>query len=287
MPLRVAAVTMTFNEPDWLPIWARHYASELGATNCYVVDHGSTDGSTAGLGAVNVMRIPRSPQDDERRAAFMSEFCGSLLRWYDAVLHSDVDEIVVADPRRHAGLLSFCEADRSTVVTATGLDVVHLPATERALNLALPVTRQRRWLRFSSAMCKPVLVREPVRWTPGFHTVETDPAFGDLFLFHLRYSDLGRGLSRLAKTRVQPWSGDDAGAHQRVGDDAWRAMLYAIAGLPRVSVATLDPSEVPVATWLDRVRASTAGRGGERYRIDLHLFGNELWRLPNLFVDRF
>ena len=34
---------MAYNEQAYLPIWARHYARQVGADHCYVVDHGSTD----------------------------------------------------------------------------------------------------------------------------------------------------------------------------------------------------------------------------------------------------
>ena len=284
---RVAAVTMSYNEPDWAPVWARHYASELGASHCYVVDHGSDDGSLDGLGPVNVVRIPRSPHDDGRRARSVSLFCASLLEWYDAVIHTDIDEILVADPARHAGLQAFCASDTRPVVTAVGLDLLHRPDAERGLSLQVPITRQRRWTRFASAMCKPVLIREPVRWAPGFHSVAAPPAFGDLFLFHLRYADLGRGLRRLARTRAQPWHADDAGRHQRMDDGEWATMLGRMAGLPRACPERFEPDQPPLLPWLDRVRASTAGREGERYRIDLHISGDELWRLPTRFVDRF
>jgi hypothetical protein len=284
---RVAAVTMAYNEPDFAPLWAAHYAAELGAANCFVVDHGSDDGSLAALGGVNVLRIPRSPQDDVRRARFVSGFCASLLTWYDAVLHTDVDEMLVADPAHHASLATYCAADTRPVVSAIGLDVVHVPEIERPLARALPVTRQRRWLRFSSAMCKPVLIRAPVEWAPGFHSVDADPVWGGLYLFHLRYADLGRGLLRLAKTRAQPWQEEAAGAHQRMADGAWEAMLRSMAGLERRDAGALLPDEAPLAPWLERVRASAAGRAGETYRIDLHISGDELWRLPRRFVDRF
>ncbi len=284
---RVAAVTMAYNEPDFAPIWAAHYGAELGVRNCFIIDHGSDDGSLEGLGGVNILRIPRSPQDDARRARFVSAFCASLLVWYDAVIHVDVDEILVADPARHASLAHLAAADPRPVVSAVGLDLLHIPSIERPWSRGLPVSRQRRWLRFSSAMCKPVLIRQPVDWAPGFHSIDAPPEFGELYLFHLRYADLGRGLVRLAKTRAQPWQEPEAGAHQRMTDAEWEAMLRSMAGLDRRDAGALRPDEAPLAPWLDRVRASAEARAGETYRIDLHISGDELWRLPTRFRDRF
>jgi hypothetical protein len=93
---KVAAVTMVYNEDVYLPIWMKHYSRQVGVENCYVVDHGSTDGSTENLGRCNVLRIPRSPYDPFKQSAFNSEFCSSLLHWYDWVVYSDVDELVMA-----------------------------------------------------------------------------------------------------------------------------------------------------------------------------------------------
>ena len=284
---RIAAVTMSYNEPDWAPIWARHYASELGAAHCTIIDHGTDDRSLDGIAGVNVLRIPRSPQDDGTRARAVSLFCASLLEWYDVVIHTDIDEILVADPARHPGLRSLFASDPRPAISAIGLDIVHVPSVERPLALTLPVTRQRRWVRFASAMCKPVAIRQPVTWAPGFHCIGERPAFGDLYLFHLRYADLGRGLVRLARSRAQPWRDEDAGAHQRMPDADWAAMVHSMAGLPRVRPDRLDREAPPLRSWLDRVEQSAAAREGERYRIDLHLSGDALWRLPTRFVDRF
>ncbi len=286
MPPRVAAVTMVYNEPDFVPIWARYYANEVGAQHCYIIDHGSTDGSLNGLGAINVVRIPRSPQDDRRRALFLSQFCASLLSWYDAVLYGDVDEIVVACPDRHLNLAAYCGVDHRPVVNAIGLDLVHRPGRERPLTLGMPVTIQRSWLRFSSAMCKPVLIRAPAEWAPGFHSVAAPPAFGELYLIHLRYMDLNRGLIRLSKTRHQPWEQQEAGAHQRMSDEDWGGMLRGMAGLP-TRTADLRPDTDPLMAWLHCVLSSTRGREHDVYRIDLHIYGDELWRLPTRFVGRF
>ena len=99
--MRVAALTMMYNEPVWASVWARHYAREVGAENCFVLDHGSTDGSTAGLG-VGVERLSRSTLDEDARAALISDRVAGLLRRYDAVVHSDADELLVAEPGRFA-----------------------------------------------------------------------------------------------------------------------------------------------------------------------------------------
>ena len=276
--MQVAAVTMSFNEPVWAGAWARHYARELGAEHCLLLDHGSDDGSADGL-PVPVRRLPRTALDEGWRAAAVAEEVRRLLRRYDAVIHTDVDELLVADPARYAGLLDFADAVPEPVVTAVGLDLHHLPGEEPALDPARPIGAQREWVRFSAAMCKPVLVRRAVEWAPGFHCCDAPLVLDRLFLLHMRYADLDGGLRRLRRTRALAMAGPPANEHQQVPDAEFAGMMRAIAGLPRRGVA-LDPSVPPLLCWLDRLRASRAFREGELYKLDLGLAGDALWRLP-------
>ena len=281
--MKLAAVTMAYNEPIYAPIWLRHYARQVGAAHCYVIDHGSDDGSLDTLGVTSVLRLPRSPQDDPRRARFLSGFCAALLQWYDAVLYADIDELLVADPAQHRDLAAYAASMPAEVITAIGLDVQHLPGEEAGFDPVRSVGEQRRWARFNSAMCKPALIRRPVAWAPGFHCADVPPVFDRLYLFHLRYFDLGLGLARLAKTRTMPWAVPGAGSHQRMDDAAWSAMVRAIAGLPRLAGVPFDPALPPIAVCLDALRASMAGREGQTYRYDLNISPDALWEIPARF----
>ena len=276
--MRVAAVTMSFNEPVWAGVWARHYARELGAEHCTVLDHGSDDGSADGL-PVSVRRLPRTALDEAWRASVIADEVRALLRRYDAVIHTDVDELLVADPACYAGLLNFADAVPEPVVTAVGLDLHHLPEEEPALDPARPIGAQREWVRFSAAMCKPVLVRRAVEWAPGFHCCDAPLVLDRLFLLHMRYADLDAGLRRLRRSRALVVAGAPGYEHQQVPDGAFAGMMRAIAGLPRREVV-LDPWAAPLSCWLDRLRASRAFREHELYKLDLGLAGDALWRLP-------
>ena len=279
MPPKVAAVTMGYNEAALLPVWARHYARQVGADHCYVIDHGSTEALALPPG-VNVVRLPRSAHDDARRAAFVGQFVASLLHYYSWVLHTDVDELAIADPRHFQHLQAYCQAAAPATVTAIGLELQHVPAVEPPLDPAKPIGGQRGWVRFSSAMCKPVLTREPIAWAPGFHTASCPVTFDQLYLVHLHWVDRDIGLRRLAKTRLMPWADEQFGAHQRITEAEWLRLFDGMAALPQAAVLEFEPAQSPLQPWLARTQASASGQ------LDLHLNSPELWPLPQRFRDR-
>ncbi len=277
--MRIAALTMSYNEPVWARVWARHYSRQVGAENCFLLDHGSDDGSTTGLG-VRVERLPRSPLDEEARAERIGERARALLERYDAVVHSDTDELLVADPARYTDLVAFASSVPDEVVTAIGLDLQHVASEEGPLDPWRPIGEQRRWVRFSAAMCKPAFVRRPVRWAPGFHSCDFAAITGGLFLFHLRYADTGIGVERLRRTRQQAFATAETNPHQRVSDDTFVAMVSDVAQLPRRSVPFTD-QRGPMAAQLMRI--AIAREQGESW---LPISGDELWELPDAFAAR-
>lgn len=279
MKPRLAAVTMVYNEANFLPVWLRHYGGLLGPEHCYVIDHGSDDGSTAALAPAHRLCLPRSPHDDARRARFVSRLCGGLLEYYDWVLYTDVDEILLPDPRLHADLGELCAQARAEVITAVGLNLHHLPE-EAPIDLAAPLGAQRRWVRFTGALCKPALIRRPVAWTPGFHCADAPICFEALYLIHLRWCDRDLGLARLAKTRAMPWSDEQAGAWQRGTDTEYFALLDIFTNMARENVTDFSLGAPPLAPAIAAFLASQTGREHEIYSVDIGFNIDQLWPLP-------
>lgn len=283
---KVAAVTMVYNEPEYLPIWLAHSAAQVGIENCFVIDHGSDDGSTTGL-ACNVLRIPRSPYDPAKQSKFNSEFCASLLNWFDWVVYSDVDELVMPDPKIARDLREYCRRPLPDVVTAIGLNMAHRPSVEPALDFTRKITWQRDYVFTASSMCKPILIRKPVTWSPGSHSSDDDLVFDHLYLFHLRWVDLPYGLRRLRKTRSMAWVSTDAGAHQRVEDEKMTEIFMGFASLLPLDGIDFDPATAPVQEFLDEVVASQAGKEDHVYKIALDIWAKNLWKLPDRFIGKF
>jgi len=225
----VAVFTMVYNEPRNLPLWVQYYGGQLGLENCWVLDHGSTDGSTDNLPCHRV-RLPRDPMDSLRRAQRCSAFQHFLLRFYDTVIYVDSDEFLVPDPRHHDSLSAWCAQRRHRNVRAFGLDLVQALGVESAIDTASPILSQRRCWFFSRFMCKPAVAGDPMSWQPGFHELDPGsppaPLDPDLRLIHLRLLDLEWALAKQAQYRALDWSPRQLmqgwASYQREGDESIR-----------------------------------------------------------------
>lgn len=191
MPSRggCAVLTIVRNEAVFFPIWLRYYARFFDASDIYILDHGSTDGSTMGEGfvripvdhpVVDVLWVRDTVQAHQHR----------LLERYNAVLYVDVDEIVAPDPQ-WGTLGDYIGKFTGEIARCRGYEIIHLRDAEPPLDLTRPVMEQRfHW--FSNPMyAKPALARIPLQWSPGFHDCrglkqEPDP---NLYMIHLHRMD--------------------------------------------------------------------------------------------------
>ncbi len=233
----LAVVTMVYNEPDFLPVWAAHYRKAVGAAHCYVIDHGSDDGSVAASSPYNVMALERSPLDEVWRANVVSDVCRKLLANYNSVAYTDVDELLVADPRRFTDLAGLAASTDVDVLTAFGTNMLEVEG-DAPIDFALPITMQRRWTRPFSSLCKPSLVRRPVQWSMGFHVADAPSAFGGLYLFHIAYVDRQITARRQAK-RCSVTRPEGHGDHHGIAPDEMVRLMHDDTTLPQDPIAQL------------------------------------------------
>ena len=215
-----AAVTFVYNEAVNLPIWIRYYGKQFGNKNLFVIDRESTDGSTENLGEANRIVIPRDAFDDRKKADFMSSFQNALTNYYDAVICSDCDELVVPDPISYGDLNEYIARVDFDYVTCVGLNILHILNLEPPLDLDRPILSQRRFARFRSASCKTILSRIPLRWMPGLHSLNQRPKIDpSLFMFHTKTMDYAIASARQQINMDTPWSDysleRNFGAHHR------------------------------------------------------------------------
>jgi Glycosyl transferase family 2 len=213
--MNVFALTFAYNEHFFLPRWAEYYGSQLGMENLFVLDHGSSDLSTQGLGRVNIIRVPRTPFDDVRKCQYASYQHAALLQYYDAGFVMDVDEFIVADPQKYKNLREFASKTQAEALACVGLELCHIRSLEPAYNDALPVLFQRSHVLFDSWICKRAFARKPIRFGGGCHTSDQPVVFDeDLYLIHLKNFDYQFRLVRQQITAGWDYAGD-FGVHAR------------------------------------------------------------------------
>ena len=203
---RVVVMTMVRDEADMLPRWIDYYGGQLGVQSLMVFDDNSVDGSTDDL-PCTLYRLPPEPWKRRwarTRVNMVNGISRGLLACNDVVIFTDVDEFLVPDPDKYDGLLDYLahRSDRP-VIAPLAFEVMHNARVEPEFDPARPLLEQRRFVKFSPAMCKPLLKRVPAVWEPAFHAIhapfEVDP---DLFMLHLKYYDEG-ALSRVAEHRYR------------------------------------------------------------------------------------
>jgi hypothetical protein len=215
-----AILTMVHDEAVFFPIWLRYYSQFFTPEQIHVLDHDTTDGSTAGDGFV---RIPVSHDGVSHRwmEEAVAEHQNRLIESHDVVLVTDVDEIVAPDPA-FGTLGDYIDRLDEPWVNCLGYELLHLPDREPAIDLDRPVLEQRRFWFANDGYDKPALAMEPMRWVPGFHT-RFDRSFfldPDLRLIHLHRMDRDVCKRRHDLRRQRPWGSEDVeegwAAHNRI-----------------------------------------------------------------------
>jgi hypothetical protein len=280
----IAAITMVYNEPEFLPLWVEYYGKQVGYKNCYVIDHGSDDGSIEQYRElVNVVTIPREHKDNLVRTRFVTLFCNALLEYHSTIVNTDVDEFIIPDPRLYSGLADYCIKTKSIpAINSIGLNVTHVPSMESDINLNQPILSQRQFVRFVSPMCKPSIINQPIEFTSGFHGSNYPVRFKDLFMLHLRYFDKEQGLKRLSRTRNMKWSSDKSGVHQRVEDETWISWFSKFEKFKRYPNLFSEKSSQRIQEHIDELVEGTKKSINGNYQPKM-LTPNELHILPDEF----
>ena len=211
---RRAAFTIAQNESTFLPLWVSFYRRHFDAADLYVLDHESTDGSGEGIvGQCNVLQVHRDKTFDHVwLKGTVEDFFSFLLRSYPAVLFTDVDEFIVADPDRYADLGTYIDNMEGPAACCSGYNVVQYP-DEPSLRFDQPVLRQRRfWHPSPEWYSKRLLGRIPLSWNVGLHQEYNAPSAlpdPDLRLVHLHRVDYDHCLARHRAVSSREWPEQD------------------------------------------------------------------------------
>lgn len=119
-----------------------------------------------------------------------------LLKYYDLVCFTDMDEFLIPDPDKYKSLDEYLDTVKDPVVRCTGYNVMQT-AKEKQLDLTKPILAQRKYWSPDELYNKYVILTKPQVYTSN-HTIqnptEPDP---DLVMFHLRDADLDSARERL------------------------------------------------------------------------------------------
>lgn len=220
----IAIITMVYNESTNLPIWVGHYHRMAPSAALFVVDHSSSDGSTARVSGVNRIPLPRDKLDERDRTFLINSLQQGFLRYYDIVIYTDCDELLVPDPAKSAALDAYLAALSYPYASPIGINVLHIADLEPAIDFTRPLLLQRRYGQFQSSLCKPLVTRVALTWEPGFHSCNLRPHVDkSLYLFHIKQIDKEEALRRHHVVQRLPWSeaaiAANHGAHHRYADE--------------------------------------------------------------------
>ena len=238
---RRAAITIVHNEPVFLPIWLSYYSRFFAPEDLYVLDNDTTDGSTEGEGFV---RIP-AHHDSVDHTWMVETVRGlqhELLDRYDAVLVTDVDEIV--SPAPDWGTLGdYIDEFGEWFVNCIGYEILHMVDREGPYDPSRPILDQRGYWFANGAYNKPALATGPMDWLPGFHhradgQVNPDP---NLYLIHLHRMDFDICRERHRGRSGRAWNEADVGegwaAYNRTAEgDEFDSWFYGDSGFEQDGV---------------------------------------------------
>jgi len=205
-----AVFTMVYNESVFLPLWLKYYSQFFAPEDIYVLDHGSTDGSTGGTTAYNCIPVPGEVIDAEMQRNIVQQKQHELISEYEIVLYTDVDEMVVPSPERGdlGKYLEFfrCEAIQYEYTNCNGFELLHMKESEPPLDVTRPIMPQRsHWFPNDDFLSKPLLARIPMEWDLGCHSTPKGKRQDfDLYLIHLHRVDYDLCLARHNSINQRP-----------------------------------------------------------------------------------
>ncbi|MEX0287171.1 MAG: glycosyltransferase family 2 protein [Paracoccaceae bacterium] len=197
----LGVVTMVYGDHFFLKRWYDYYAAQVGAENLYIFSHGPDPEHDRIAPGANVIHVPRDPtmyRFDRRRWNMLSQFVSGMFAYYNWMILSDVDEIVVIDPDAAPTILDYMDQHHADYDTAPEniaplcLELVHYPEDEREpIEDGVPILSRRRTFRPNRNYSKPCLVRSPAKWRAGGHANSLNRRHlpDHMYLLHLKYFD--------------------------------------------------------------------------------------------------
>ena len=192
--MKIAALTMVWNDAWFLKRWIGYYAPLIGEENLYVVSHGPDPSLAAIVGNAHVIDVPRDPADidfDQRRWAFLSSYASALTHYHDAVICSDVDELLVPTGPDVDVVAAIARMSRPAAHCVPGFELFPKDTAAGKVDGASRLAPHMEGAQFSPFYSKAAIIFRPGQFSPGAHGMigERPELSNDLALMHLRFSN--------------------------------------------------------------------------------------------------
>lgn len=215
-----AVFTIVQDEPEFLPLWVRHYLPEFGAENVFILNHNSKDKTVQDQEKRFKVKVIDLHYQESFNHKWLSEtvkqFQAFLLHTsYQKVLFAEVDEFVIVDSTKDKRTLGqYIEDWQGIAGQVTGYQVLHDIQNDFLENIdwEKSVLKQNRKIIEDFDYDKVLLSTIPLDWGYGFHYVKSQKeqvSKTDLMLVHLHYADFKTALSRNQRRRKRKWSKED------------------------------------------------------------------------------
>lgn len=208
---KCAIFVMVQDEKIFLPIWLKYYSRYIDGNDIYVFDHRTTDGSIeecAGLFKFNIIKLDYPYSFDHPWFQFVARTVqAKLLKYYEYVIFTDIDEIILADINKYSGLDDYINNLDSDYVRCFGYELIHLKDKEETFDLKKPVLAQRKYWYHNIYYDKTLISKKPLFWKIGFHNVVNIKSNmdKDLLLIHIHKLDFDMCWNKSFERSKLPW----------------------------------------------------------------------------------
>ena len=182
----------------YLEKWVSWYGGQFGRSNLYILFDGTDQVPPPCTDGCNIRIVPRVEgsvaQGDRGRIKLLSTLASELLKDYEFVIGSDVDEYLALDPacgNSLADYLYLTPTEGRKCFSALGCDVVQNISCEEPMDWSKPFLEQRSFAILSTRYTKACILCAPASWGSGFHRVHGSNfhILNDLYLFHFGCAD--------------------------------------------------------------------------------------------------
>lgn len=184
----LAAVTMVWRDYWYLEKWVAYYAAQLGRENVYILSHGADpeiDRIGQGCNVIAILRDGLHQSFDYARWRMLSDFSAMLTQFYERIIVSDCDELLMTVDGRPLVEYPFAFEENSAGAVGFNLVATRDDADQQAL------ITDSKYCLFEIPHSKPCLVQRKVSFGTGGHGVMND-SFGllpGLFNLHFHFGN--------------------------------------------------------------------------------------------------